>query len=285
MQKRGGAMKKTTDQRFVHVLCALFVKETVITDKDTMEPVDVSKVKDKPTLKCEFCSDSYGTLQCGAKKCKKVIHASCGFENGCLKEESDDNELITFVGFCKEHAPAEQTQNKRLSSDNLKQAVTNKVSTQLKKAALEQNSRWLREKLNDNDMDDCMIDVNALNSGERSLIPKSMEDNHDKTTHIVKDVQDPSASSIRNTIEHLMPSANKSVSCSDENSTMIEDNHDKTDEIERNTVNTFQSAIQFEDADFELSNDEPIENTPVHACFKDKIMSEVDSNFLYSNFI
>lgn len=147
-------MKKTTDEKFVHVICALFVSETEFANNEIMEPVNISKVKaPKNNATCVFCKGLFGTFKCAAKKCKKNLHASCGFENGSLKEELDDENLIKFVGYCDDHISyiAENKKAKRLSSDNLKQAVVAKVSRQLKSTASKQNSEWLREKVNLNE--------------------------------------------------------------------------------------------------------------------------------------
>lgn len=179
--KKGGAMKLTTDRRFVHVICALFVKNTQIANSDTMEPINITKVRfPKIKLPCIFCEGTYGTLKCVIRNCRNYMHASCGSENGCLKEELDNKELIKFVGYCKEHVPSGQNQIKRLSSDNLKQAITLKVSTQLKAAASKQNSNWVRDKLgseinlshtNDqsSDDDDEVMMVDSMDDEEASV--------------------------------------------------------------------------------------------------------------------
>lgn len=66
-KKYGGALKNTTDEKWVHVVCGLFTKGVIFTDKISMEPVDVTKVKFRKNLKCVFCNESHGAMKCARK--------------------------------------------------------------------------------------------------------------------------------------------------------------------------------------------------------------------------
>ncbi|XP_016329976.1 lysine-specific demethylase 4B-like [Sinocyclocheilus anshuiensis] len=53
---RGGALKKTTDDRWVHVICAVAVAEARFVNAVEREPVDVTAVPDtRKSLKCVYC--------------------------------------------------------------------------------------------------------------------------------------------------------------------------------------------------------------------------------------
>lgn len=63
-RKSKGAMKKTTCDGWVHVICGLFTKEVEFCNTEAMEPIDVSKVKQSKKKKCIFCEGPYGTFKC-----------------------------------------------------------------------------------------------------------------------------------------------------------------------------------------------------------------------------
>ncbi|KAL6970849.1 hypothetical protein U1Q18_030531 [Sarracenia purpurea var. burkii] len=58
----GGAMKPTTDGRWAHLACAIWIPETCLSDVKKMEPIDgLSRInKDRWKLLCSICGVSYG---------------------------------------------------------------------------------------------------------------------------------------------------------------------------------------------------------------------------------
>ncbi|XP_028055448.1 histone-lysine N-methyltransferase ATX1-like isoform X2 [Camellia sinensis] len=58
----GGAMKPTTDGRWAHLACAIWIPETCLSDIKKMEPIDgLSRInKDRWKLLCSICGVSYG---------------------------------------------------------------------------------------------------------------------------------------------------------------------------------------------------------------------------------
>ncbi|CAK9167737.1 unnamed protein product [Ilex paraguariensis] len=58
----GGAMKSTTDGRWAHLACAIWIPETCLSDVKKMEPIDgLSRInKDRWKLLCSICGVSYG---------------------------------------------------------------------------------------------------------------------------------------------------------------------------------------------------------------------------------
>lgn len=138
------AMKKTTSEKWAHVICALFTNGAEFVSKDAMEPIDITNVIQlKKKNVCVFCNGGFGTLKCCSNKCKKIVHPSCSLEHDCVQELLNDNDSITFLGFCLEHKPNEKS--KRLSSDNIKFA---KFSKQRKNAAAKKNADWITKKVN-----------------------------------------------------------------------------------------------------------------------------------------
>lgn len=161
--KKDGAMKKTTDDRWVHVICAFFTKKAQFIDTNSMEPVDISSVKaPKQPIECVFCEQTVGTFKCSKRACSKGLHATCGLEKNSLQEKLDNEGQITFLGYCDEHKNIKNP--KRLSSDGINHAVLKqKHITQ----ASRQNSDWILKKICQENVEETnreIIDINNVNA-------------------------------------------------------------------------------------------------------------------------
>lgn len=150
-EKPGGAMKKTTDNRWVHVLCTFFTADSRFIDTDTMEPIDITGVKpSKKKSPCVFCSEFCGTFKCCQSSCKKALHAPCGLENNTLLEVVNRDNTIASLGYCDAHATIQIASKKRLSSENLNAAIRLKTNKQKTAQANKDNSDWILKKTTDN---------------------------------------------------------------------------------------------------------------------------------------
>lgn len=71
-----GAMKKTSNGKWVHVICALFTEGAFFEDENDMEPVNLSSVsKSKQNKTCAYCLKAVGFCSlCSKSKCSKRIH-------------------------------------------------------------------------------------------------------------------------------------------------------------------------------------------------------------------
>lgn len=140
------ALKKTTSEGWVHVICALFSNGIEFVDIKAMEPIDTTGfVQSKKQMLCVYCNGKLGTLKCCTKKCKKYLHASCALEHDCVEELLDEEEYILFQGYCSEHKP--NRKYKRLSSDNINFAVSKRVDKQQVNAAAKKNADWINQKV------------------------------------------------------------------------------------------------------------------------------------------
>ncbi|KAF6145841.1 hypothetical protein GIB67_028836 [Kingdonia uniflora] len=115
----GGAMKPTTDQRWAHLACAIWIPETCFVDIKRMEPIDgLSRIsKDRWKLLCSICGVSYGAcIQCSNNTCRVAYHPLCARAAGlCVElededklhlmtfDEDDENQCIRLLSFCKKH--------------------------------------------------------------------------------------------------------------------------------------------------------------------------------------
>ncbi|KAK6930634.1 SET domain, partial [Dillenia turbinata] len=129
----GGAMKPTTDGRWAHLACAIWIPETCLSDIKRMEPIDgLSRInKDRWKLLCSICGVSYGAcIQCSNNTCRVAYHPLCARAAGycvelededrlCLagvneEDHDDDDQCIRLLSFCKKHR---QPSNERSAAD------------------------------------------------------------------------------------------------------------------------------------------------------------------------
>ncbi|XP_029988133.1 lysine-specific demethylase 4B isoform X4 [Sphaeramia orbicularis] len=93
---RGGALKTTADNRWVHVICAIAVAEARFVNAIEREPVDVSAVPEtRKNLKCVYCygknaSENRGAcIQCSDENCATSFHVTCAQIAGVIMKPAD----------------------------------------------------------------------------------------------------------------------------------------------------------------------------------------------------
>ncbi|XP_031112629.1 histone-lysine N-methyltransferase ATX2-like isoform X1 [Ipomoea triloba] len=117
----GGAMKPTTDGRWAHLACAIWIPETCLSDIKKMEPIDgLNRVnKDRWKLLCSICGVPYGAcIQCSNNNCCVAYHPLCARAAGfCVElededrlhliplDEDEEDQCIRLISFCKKHRP------------------------------------------------------------------------------------------------------------------------------------------------------------------------------------
>ncbi|KAG5531010.1 hypothetical protein RHGRI_025834 [Rhododendron griersonianum] len=98
----GGAMKPTTDGRWAHLACAIWIPETCLSDIKKMEPIDgLSRIN-----------------KCSNNTCRVAYHPLCARAAGFCAElededrlhlismdEDEDEQCIRLLSFCKKHRP------------------------------------------------------------------------------------------------------------------------------------------------------------------------------------
>ncbi|KAL0740703.1 hypothetical protein Bca4012_082216 [Brassica carinata] len=140
----GGVMKPTTDGRWAHLACAIWIPETCLSDVKKMEPIDrVKKIsKDRWKLMCTICGVSYGAcIQCSNDSCRVAYHPLCARASGlCVELESEDklfllpkedeeaDQCILMRSFCKRHR---QTSTACLESKDMIKPTTHNTSDYL----------------------------------------------------------------------------------------------------------------------------------------------------------
>lgn len=193
-QKKGGAFKTTTNEKWAHVIWALFYKGTAFEDNELMEPINITNCKFNKTRKCVFCDTAIGVVKCKTRNCQSVLHASCGLTNDTLKEKHKDDGSIEFVGFCKLHGKSEGKDGKRLSADNVKKFLYSKQQKMQKNHAAKSNAEWIVNQLqNDDDTNEASFTITNNDVEQTEAIDiqpeKSVDENAVLSIGASKDVQ------------------------------------------------------------------------------------------------
>ena len=108
---KGGAFKQTSEGRWAHMLCALWIPEVQFANPVFLEPIDnIEKIPPaRWRLTCYVCKKRYGAcIQCSSKNCFIAFHVSCAQQKGFYMkvEPCSTAELgIKKVAYCKMHSP------------------------------------------------------------------------------------------------------------------------------------------------------------------------------------
>ncbi|KAJ2079734.1 hypothetical protein H4R24_003576 [Coemansia sp. RSA 988] len=108
--QRGGAFKKTTTNKWAHVLCALWIPEVGISNSVYMEPIDsVDQIpRSRWKLYCHLCHRKVGAcIQCSQRQCFTAFHPTCARRarlSMTVRTDRRSTEPV-FRAFCERHTP------------------------------------------------------------------------------------------------------------------------------------------------------------------------------------
>ncbi|KAJ7876249.1 hypothetical protein B0H13DRAFT_1893737 [Mycena leptocephala] len=113
LRTRGGAFKQTTQGEWIHLLCAIWVPETRVSNDVFMEPIiGVEKiVKQRWKLKCTICGQREGAcIQCAKQSCFLAFHVTCARKDKLLlpMKSAQGVEPGALTAYCDKHLPKEQ---------------------------------------------------------------------------------------------------------------------------------------------------------------------------------
>lgn len=121
-----GALKRTENNGWAHVVCALYIPEVRFGNNNTMEPIETRHIPPERFNRCCYlCEEknnasnaNYGAcMHCNKLGCKQSFHATCAQSSGLLCEEASQvSENIVYCGYCKHHFNKLKTDTKRASS-------------------------------------------------------------------------------------------------------------------------------------------------------------------------
>ncbi|CAJ0931114.1 unnamed protein product, partial [Mesorhabditis belari] len=112
-----GAFKTTSDQRWVHVICTIWLNELHFLNTVFLEPVEgVDKCLEiRSRLCCMLCKKKYGAcIQCSQRSCVRAFHVTCAqsakmYMKVDTAEDSDASEMMDVQRFayCHMHDPTD----------------------------------------------------------------------------------------------------------------------------------------------------------------------------------
>lgn len=110
---RDGALKRTDNGGWAHVVCALYIPEVRFGNVTTMEPIVLQLVpQDRFSKTCFICEQqrheskaSIGAcMQCNKSGCKQYFHVTCAQAAGLLCEEAGNYmDNVKYCGYCPYH--------------------------------------------------------------------------------------------------------------------------------------------------------------------------------------
>lgn len=114
-----GAFKQTDDNRWAHVVCALWIPEVCFANTVFLEPID--SLQNIPAarwkLRCYICRKTQGAcIQCSKINCYTAFHVTCAQQAGLhLKIEPTKSETgqptVKKSAFCDQHSPNSNNQS------------------------------------------------------------------------------------------------------------------------------------------------------------------------------
>lgn len=115
---KGGAVKKTEDDRWGHVVCALWVPEVGFSNTTFIEPIDgVGQIPPaRWKLTCYLCKEKGvgACIQCHKANCYTAFHVSCAQKAGLfmkmepvteVKESGEASFSVRKTAYCSAHTP------------------------------------------------------------------------------------------------------------------------------------------------------------------------------------
>ncbi|XP_064455524.1 protein AF-10-like isoform X2 [Ornithodoros turicata] len=110
---KDGALKRTDNGGWAHVVCALYIPEVRFGNVTTMEPIVLQLVpQDRFSKTCFICEQqqndgkaSIGAcMQCNKSGCKQYFHVTCAQAAGLLCEEAGNYmDNVKYCGYCPYH--------------------------------------------------------------------------------------------------------------------------------------------------------------------------------------
>ncbi|XP_070498908.1 protein AF-10 isoform X4 [Chironomus tepperi] len=110
---RDGALKKTDNQGWAHVVCALYIPEVRFGNVSTMEPIILALIPaERYNKSCYICvemgkgskANVGACMQCNKSGCKQQFHVTCAQQLGLLCEEAGNYlDNVKYCGYCQHH--------------------------------------------------------------------------------------------------------------------------------------------------------------------------------------
>uniref|UniRef100_A0A8C5AI59 [histone H3]-trimethyl-L-lysine(9) demethylase n=1 Tax=Gadus morhua TaxID=8049 RepID=A0A8C5AI59_GADMO len=118
---RGGALKRTTDDRWAHVMCAIALPEARFSHEAKRSPIDTSMIPlQRYRLKCTYCHKrcsgkrhAGACIQCSYGRCPTSFHVTCAHAAGVTMEPDDWPYVVSIT--CHRHQSRSSAAKQRAS--------------------------------------------------------------------------------------------------------------------------------------------------------------------------
>ncbi|XP_070520252.1 protein AF-10 isoform X1 [Cardiocondyla obscurior] len=110
---RDGALKRTNQAGWAHVVCALYIPEVRFGNVTTMEPIILELIPSERFSKtCYICEEQGrgsranvgACMQCNKTGCRQQFHVTCAQALGLLCEEAGNYlDNVKYCGYCQHH--------------------------------------------------------------------------------------------------------------------------------------------------------------------------------------
>ncbi|XP_040208436.1 protein AF-10 isoform X4 [Rana temporaria] len=110
---KDGALKRTDNGGWAHVVCALYIPEVQFANVATMEPIVLQSVPHERYNKTCYICDEQGReskaatgacMTCNKHGCRQAFHVTCAQFAGLLcEEEGNGADNVQYCGYCKYH--------------------------------------------------------------------------------------------------------------------------------------------------------------------------------------
>ncbi|KAK0140751.1 Protein AF-10 [Merluccius polli] len=110
---KDGALKRTDNGGWAHVVCALYIPEVEFANVSTMEPIVLQSVPHERYNKtCYICEEqgreskaaTGACMTCNKHGCRQAFHVTCAQFAGLLcEEQGSDADNVKYCGYCKYH--------------------------------------------------------------------------------------------------------------------------------------------------------------------------------------
>uniref|UniRef100_A0A8P4FVX1 Lysine-specific demethylase 4B n=1 Tax=Dicentrarchus labrax TaxID=13489 RepID=A0A8P4FVX1_DICLA len=130
---RGGALKKTQNDKWAHVMCAVALPEARFSDEAKRSPIDTSRIPmQRYKLRCIYCRkrcagkrQAGACIQCSCGRCPTSFHVTCAHAAGVIMEPDDWPYVVSIT--CHRHqSRSSSAVSCRTASISLGQTVISK---------------------------------------------------------------------------------------------------------------------------------------------------------------
>lgn len=156
---KGGAFKQTDDNRWAHVVCALWIPEVGFANTVFLEPID--SINHIPAarwkLTCYICRQR-GTgacIQCHKTNCYTAFHVTCAQQAGLFMKIEPVRDMVNTAAlgvrktsYCDVHTPADSECTPMLSDENDEKSPTAKHAKAKSRIKMRKARKILAEKRN-----------------------------------------------------------------------------------------------------------------------------------------